>query len=209
MTMAGNGSPGDSYGLGINSQLNTPYGVTVDWSGKVFIMDSGNYKIKLLDRNWNLLRFSGTGTRGTTVGNADICEYVDLKFADVDKTGNIYVVDFDEARGSRILKVDQNGKSALVKDFQQRNEYCVIAVTAAYSGYLFVTESIFELSLYSSSSSSLSSSSSSSSSSISSSSSSSIDSSSSSSYEQRVHIYEDGEAKIFEDSEEAWWDGVF
>jgi sugar lactone lactonase YvrE len=195
-TVAGNGVAGDGYGIGINARLKSPYSVAADNSGRVFICDSGNHKIKLLDGNFNVLRFSGSGNTGTRVGNADVCEYNDIKFSDVDRSGNLYVVDFRESN-SRVLRINQNGVSAVTKDFAYTSEdtYAIgIATRNAVDLNLYITESTYEISNYSSSSSSESSSSSSTE--VRSSSSSS--SSSSSAYDY-LHIFENNEQKVHED----------
>ena len=183
-TVAGTGTPGDSYGVGIHSQLHSPFSVVADASGRVLIGDRGNYKIKMLDGNFYLLRYSGSGVRGQHYGSADESEYNDLRFSDVDPSGNLFILDYSEDGRSKIIRVNQNGFSAIVKDYTDllQGPY-VVGVAVNASGHLFYAESNYIARLYSSSSTSSSSSSSStsSSSSIDSSSSSTSESSSSSS----------------------------
>ena len=155
-TIAGNGIAGDSYGNGMKAQFNTPYGITVDTSGRGLINDSGNYKIKRLEKNLDVVKFSGSGVKGIQLGDASTCQYQDLKFADVDKSGNLWVIDMREDGHSRMLRVDGSGIPGIVKDFDQLT--CAIGVALASTNYLYVAESVFEISQYSSSSSSSSSS---------------------------------------------------
>ena len=179
-TVAGTGISGDSYGIGVQSQLSSPHSIACDYSGNIYIFDTNNHKIKLLNRSFYVLRFSGSGVKGSYLGDALTSQYNDLKYSDVDKSGNLYVIDYDEALGSRLLKINPNGIPGVVKDFAGSTEdRHVVGVSVNASGTLFVTESVYEMEQYSSSSSSSSSIDSSSSSS---SSSSSIDSSSSSSF---------------------------
>jgi serine/threonine protein kinase, bacterial len=45
-TLAGNGSPGSTDGIGTVASFNTPGGVVVDTSGNVYVADTGNNKIR-------------------------------------------------------------------------------------------------------------------------------------------------------------------
>ena len=106
-----------------------------------------------------MLRFSGTGTRGGTIGNATTAEYYDLLFSDVDNSGNIYVVDSVESGRNRLLRVNPNGISAVVSNFPLSwGDSYPLSVAVDASGKLFVVESFYHAYIYSSSSSSSSSS---------------------------------------------------
>jgi len=187
--VAGNGLPGDSYGIGIYAQLNHPYSVAVNPSGVIYICDSDNHKIKILDGNLNLLRFSGSGVKGDFIGDATTSQYNDLKFSDIDRSGNFYVVDFDEGSNSRLLRINQNGIPAIIKDYAGTTEgFYVVGVGVNRSGHLFTCESVYIETEYTTSSSS---------SSIDSSSSSS---SSSSSFNDYNKVIENGDNRITENN---------
>ena len=173
-TIAGNGSSGDVsaeqlYGAN-KAVLNSPNAIAVDPEGNILICDSGNYKIKKLTPRGYIYRHSGSGTLGrglgTDVGDskAYTCQYVDLRYSAVDKSGNLYVVDRGNAsNASRILKVNYTGAPSVIADFNEASSYnsnsLGIAVSPAQK--LFVTFAS-ETELGSSSSSSVDSSSSSS-----------------------------------------------
>jgi len=217
LTVAGNGKPGDSYGIGIQSRLRFPYSIACTPSGDVLISDAGNYKIKLLNLNFMLLKYSGTGTKGSATGIATVCEYNDLKYSDIDPSGNLYVIDYIEGN-ARLLRVDTNGTCSVIKDFAGTTEgYYTVGVATNNSGHLYVTESEFVATEYTSSSSSSTSSSSSSSMSSSSSTSSesvgntssSSSSSSSSSFNDHNKITEDGNNRVIEDGTNLVHEGPF
>jgi len=86
-------------------------------NGELYIMDTGNYKIKLLDKNFRLLKFSGSGTQGSYIGDALTSQYNNLSFSDVDPSGNLYVVDYKSTLDSRLLKINGNGIPAIIRDF--------------------------------------------------------------------------------------------
>lgn len=141
-TVAGNGIAGDGYGPGNSAKLNGPFSITCDNAGIVYIMDSGNFKIKLLDKGFNVLRFSGTGIQGDTVGNAGVCQYNIMKYSDCDPSGNIYIIDY-RVNGGRLLRVNTNGTSAILRDFLSTTEgYYIVGVAVNNSGQLYLTESV-------------------------------------------------------------------
>jgi sugar lactone lactonase YvrE len=122
MTVAGNGTAGDGYnGWNIDGSmqaiLNSPYSIAAKPNGEVYIMDSGNHKIKLLDKNNRVLRFSGSGVEGSYLGDALTSQYNNLCFSDVDPSGNLYVIDFKGYVDSRLLKINGNGIPAIIRDF--------------------------------------------------------------------------------------------
>jgi len=219
-TVAGSGYEGDGYGF--TAEFRYPYSVATDNNGVIYIADSGNYKIKKIDKNLYVHHFSGSGIQGSQIGSFSTSQYNDLKFSDVSPSGDLFMVDFKERGDSRLLRIDTNGNSYVVRDYAGSKEgIYVIGVTVDNSGKIYTTESAETIFAYSSSSSSsyeYSSSSSSSSSSdkysssssssslqlSSSSSSSSIDSSSSSSSSSSSEndcnkVTEEGNNRVTED----------
>jgi len=155
VTVAGTGTPGDSYGIGTSSQMRFPFGIAIDPNGRVLIADEGNYKIKLLDTGYRLLKFSGSGVKGDFLGNAANSQYNYLQFMDIDRSGNLYVVDYKEGENSRLLKLNGMGVPAIIKDFASELESSyVVSVTVNNSGKVVVAESEYAIELHTSSSSS-------------------------------------------------------
>ena len=68
MNIAGTGLLGSSgdNGPATNSQLNYPWGITVDKSGNVYIADNGNQKIRLVSNLGIITTYAGTGTAGSS-----------------------------------------------------------------------------------------------------------------------------------------------
>lgn len=125
-TVAGNGNPGDGYN-GWNTDgslqaiLRYPYSIACKPNGEAYIFDSGNFKIKLLDKNFRTLKFSGSGVEGSYLGDkrneALTCQYNNLRYSDIDNSGNLYVIDYKSDLESRLLKVNGNGIPAVIRDF--------------------------------------------------------------------------------------------
>jgi sugar lactone lactonase YvrE len=96
-------------GPATSSGLNNPSGVYVDTNGKVFIADTMNHRIRVVDSNGIITTFAGSGTQGFSGENVP-AESANLKSPrDVkgDSLGNIYIADY----GNFIIRmVDSSGK---------------------------------------------------------------------------------------------------
>jgi sugar lactone lactonase YvrE len=141
ITVAGNGIAGDGYGVGVQSILRYPNSVAAKPNGEIYIMDSGNYKIKLLNNGFNVVRFSGSGVAGSYLGDALTSQYNNLFYSDVDPSGNLYVIDFKGIDDSRILRINGNGIPGIIRDFVGSGGDYSIGVTVNNTGVLYVTES--------------------------------------------------------------------
>ena len=96
-TFAGTGAIGNigDGGAAISAQLNTPWGVSVDVSGNVYIADYGNNKIRKVISAGIISTFAGTGTAGSTgdVGAASSAQLNGPTGVSVDISGNVYIAD--------------------------------------------------------------------------------------------------------------------
>jgi hypothetical protein len=96
-TVAGTGSnsfSGDN-GAATSANLNNPFAVYMDTTGKLFIADYGNHRIRVVATNNTITTFAGTGT--TTPGGENIAATsCDMNPIDVkgDSLGNIYIADY-------------------------------------------------------------------------------------------------------------------
>jgi sugar lactone lactonase YvrE len=96
-TVAGTGVPGFSGddGAATSAQLQFPFGVALDGIGNVFISDTFNQRIRVIDA---VLGTIGTAVNGT---NGPV-RFFDARSVAVDSTGNLFVSDL----GGAILKLD-------------------------------------------------------------------------------------------------------
>lgn len=97
-TLAGGGPPGGSGGDGGPAQgakLHTPYGVAVDAAGDVFITDSINEAIRMVDAFGNIYTVAGNGKPGFSGdGGPATAAMIQKPFGIMtDPTGNVYFVD--------------------------------------------------------------------------------------------------------------------
>jgi sugar lactone lactonase YvrE len=121
-TVAGNGAKGFSGdgGPAISAQLHDPKGVAVDAAGNLFILDSGNYRIR---------KVAPDGMMTTVLGNTEVVYDGNgrltalRKFSDsihptsiaIDSAGNLYILDQGDdpnilGQQWRVLKVTPDGR---------------------------------------------------------------------------------------------------
>ncbi len=98
--VAGTSRPGFSgdSGPAVNAQLNLPVGLAVDSSGNVYIADSLNNRIRVVNSSGIINTFAGTGAIGYAgaVGDAGQANQAQLYLPGgvaVDKNGNVYIAD--------------------------------------------------------------------------------------------------------------------
>ena len=144
------GNPGDVLGQGDVARFDHPMGITNDRSGKIFVSDTGNKKIKCIRNDCTVF-----GIVGPTFRTGD--GFHVLEYLEVDNSGFIYVVDYNDATDlSRLIKIGQDGQESdmeIIVDF----DVTKIGVAVSPNQTVYVTQSEAELESWSSSSSSLSS----------------------------------------------------
>jgi sugar lactone lactonase YvrE len=111
-TVAGSAGPGSFAGDGgqaTAARLNGPYGVYMDTTGKLFIADNVNYRIRVVDTNNIITTFAGSGVETPFNGenipatSANLNHPHDVKG---DFLGNIYIAEF---LNCAVRVVDRNG----------------------------------------------------------------------------------------------------
>ena len=92
-TIAGNGKPGSADGVGTAATLNRPFGLAIDESGNIYVVDTGNELIREITPAGAVTTVAGTGTKGSTNGTAFTTSFYQPTGIIADGAGNVYIAD--------------------------------------------------------------------------------------------------------------------
>ena len=109
-TIAGTGRPGygGDGGPATSARLNRPAGVAVDSSGRIYIADCYNQRVRVIDTSGTITTLAGTGKAGYA-GDEGPATSARLNFPSgvaVDASGNVYISDW---HNQRVRMVDASG----------------------------------------------------------------------------------------------------
>ena len=96
-TLAGRaGAAGSTDGTGAAARFVVPYGVAVDATGTVFVVDHGNHTIRRITPEGVVTTLAGTaGSAGSTDGSGSASRFRYPSGVAVDREGNLFVADTD------------------------------------------------------------------------------------------------------------------
>ncbi len=109
-TVAGRGSPGfEGDGKpAVEARLNAPYGIAIDGADNLFIADTFNHRIRMVDSSGIIKTIAGTGLQGYSGdGGMAMAAQLNTPFGiAVDARNNLYIAD---TYNYRVRRVDSNG----------------------------------------------------------------------------------------------------
>jgi sugar lactone lactonase YvrE len=106
-TVAGNGTAGNTDGTGTGARFHSPYGMTVDAAGNLYVADYNNQRIRKIDTAGNVTTIAGSGG-GFADGTGTGARFFGPTGITADAAGNLYVAD----QGNyRLRKIDAAGNA--------------------------------------------------------------------------------------------------
>lgn len=93
-TLAGGNGAGYQDGAGSVAQFSAPQGLGVDALGNVYVVDTGNRRIRKITPDGTVSTFAGSGDWGTTDGVGTAASFHYPKGLAVDANGNLYVAEY-------------------------------------------------------------------------------------------------------------------
>jgi sugar lactone lactonase YvrE/Flp pilus assembly protein TadD len=143
-TVAGNGTAGYSGdgGPATSAELNGPQGLAVDGAGNLFIVDTGNNRIRKVDAAGTITTAAGNGTQGYS-GDGGPATSAELNLpagVALDNTGNLFISDTGNSRlrmvnpAGTITTVAGNGKRGYSGDGGPATSAALIPVGVAVDG---------------------------------------------------------------------------
>ena len=92
-TFAGSGTPGSADGTGTVASFISPYGVTIDVSGNVYVTDMANNKVRKITVTGMVSTLAGSGSTGSADGIGITASFNTPEGIAVDTSGNLYIAD--------------------------------------------------------------------------------------------------------------------
>ena len=92
-TLAGSKAQGSANGTGAAASFYSPYGLTTDAAGNVYVADLFNYDIRKVTPAGVVTTFAGSGAEGAVNGTGTAASFANPYGVAIDASGNIYVAD--------------------------------------------------------------------------------------------------------------------
>jgi prepilin-type N-terminal cleavage/methylation domain-containing protein len=105
-TFAGSGTAGSADGTGTSAQFNAPYGIAVDSSGTVYVVDSGNNEVRKITSAGVVTTLAGQITAGNVDGTGTSAQFSSPYGIVIASSGDLYVAD---SNNNTIRKVTTGG----------------------------------------------------------------------------------------------------
>ena len=106
-TLAGTGTPGFLDGPGNIAKFSGLSGIAIDSAGFIYVADTGNIRIRKIDKNGVVSTFAGTGGWGRADGDAGVATFSQPRGLAFDSENILYVAD---RSNNRIRKITPDGK---------------------------------------------------------------------------------------------------
>lgn len=108
-TIAGNGNADYLDGLTSEASFKNPTGVTVDSEGHIYVADAGNFRIRKISTQGEVITIAGNGSQAFLDGPALEASLAEIRGLEFDQNGTLYFI-----ANNRLRKIDENGNVVTV-----------------------------------------------------------------------------------------------
>jgi len=105
-SFAGSGNADSENGFGVSASFKSPYGLTIDKAGNLYVSDCTDNKIRKIASDGTVTTFAGSGSMGAVDGNSMSSSFNYPQGLAVDDDGNLYVAD---TYNNEIRKIAKDG----------------------------------------------------------------------------------------------------
>lgn len=93
-TFAGNGLDSLLNGKGTHASFGKSFGIGSDKNGNLYVPDTYNNCIRIIDPEGNVSTYAGTGVAGNKDGDSKVATFYEPAGAYVDNDGNVFIADW-------------------------------------------------------------------------------------------------------------------
>ena len=133
--LAGATGGGFANGNGANAKFDSPSGICVSKSGKIFVVDSNNWRIRQVDESGNVVTLAGFSS-GFVDGVGNAARFSTMYDICVDNSGVIFVLDYGNRAIRRVL---DDGKVTTLMHWEH-STVGASAIAVDNSGFLYILE---------------------------------------------------------------------
>jgi sugar lactone lactonase YvrE len=135
-SLAGGTGGGFANGNGATALFQVPSGICINKSRKLFVMDTGNFRIRQIDESGDVVTLAGFAT-GYVNGVGNVARFAESYDICVDNSGVIYVLDY----GNEVIrKVLDNGNVTTLMAWKHGTVSLASSIAVDNSGFLYILE---------------------------------------------------------------------
>lgn len=134
--LAGATGGGFANGNGALAKFSSPSGLCVSKSRKIFVADEGNYRVRQIDEDGNVITLAGF-SQGNVDEVGNLARFSQIYDICVDNSGVIWVLDWGN---HSIRKVLDNGKVSTFMPWKDTIGLGASCIAADNSGFLYILE---------------------------------------------------------------------
>ena len=135
-SLAGGTGGGFANGNGPAALFTGPNGICINKSRKLFVVDTGNFRVRQVDEAGNVVTLAGFAT-GYVDGVGNVARFAETYDICIDNSGVIYVLDY----GNEVIrKVLDNGKVTTLMGWKSSTVGTASSIAVDNSGFLYILE---------------------------------------------------------------------